>query len=89
MAGFWSFIKAIPALISLFREVWAVTKEALDYWEKIKRAKELKEAIKHAKETNDTSKLEKFFSGDARNDLTPGASRMPGNSQVERKDLDR
>lgn len=83
MAAFWNFIKAIPALISLIREIWGLIKEALDHWEKIQRTKELKEAIKHAKETKDTSKLEEFFGGDADHAPTPGATELPVNPRVE------
>jgi len=56
-----AFLKSLPTIISLIKEVIGLFKEYSDFVEKQRKAKELKEAVAHAKKTKDTSKLEEYF----------------------------
>jgi hypothetical protein len=57
------FIKAIPLIISLIREIAKVVNQAQDAAERRKLAGELKDAMTQARTEKDTSKLEGIFKG--------------------------
>ncbi len=61
MASVFAFIKAIPAIIGLMKELLGFVHDIADTWERAQKVKELKEAVKDARDTKDTSKLENIF----------------------------
>lgn len=60
-AGAVGFLKSLPAIISLIREILAVIKEIEAELTKAQKAKELKLAVQDARQKGDTSRLEAFF----------------------------
>lgn len=60
-ASIWAFLKALPALISILKEVFAFLQTIEDAMERQRAADELKVAIQQARESKDTSKLEDLF----------------------------
>ena len=60
--GLWAFLKALPALIGILKEIFKFLHETIDYFDRLKKAKDLEQAVKEARETKDTTKLENMFS---------------------------
>lgn len=60
--GLWAFLKALPALIGILKEIFKFLHETIDYFDRLKKAKDLEAAVKEARETKDTTKLENMFS---------------------------
>ncbi len=60
-SGIVAFLKALPALIGIIREIFKFLHETLDYLERLKKTQELKVAVKEARETKNTTKLENLF----------------------------
>lgn len=61
--GFIVWVKAIPDLIRLIKEVIMVVHLVDDYFGRWQKTKDFKEAIVKARTTGDTSDLEKLFKG--------------------------
>lgn len=81
ISGLFAFFRALPELLSIFREIWGAIAESQNAAEKKKRTKQLGEAIGKAKNEKDTSGLDEFF-GVRRNanDVPPPAG---GSEQVQ------
>lgn len=60
-AGIWEFIKAVPTLIAIGKQIFAFLHEVQDYVDRRAKAKELEAALKKARETKDTSDVEAIF----------------------------
>lgn len=60
-SSIWAFVKALPTLISILKEVFAFLQTIEDAIQRQKAADELKVAIKQARDSKDTSDLEDLF----------------------------
>lgn len=60
-AGLWQFIKALPTLISIGKQIFAFLHEVQDYVDRRAKAKDLEAALKKSRETGDTSAIEDLF----------------------------
>lgn len=56
-----SFLRAMPTLISLLKEVWGSLKDFYEAYNRRKQAERLRDALKTARETKDTKAIEDFF----------------------------
>jgi len=56
-----SFLRAVPTLISLVKEVWSSLAEFYDAYNRRKQAEKVRDALKEARATKNTKAIEEFF----------------------------
>ena len=72
-----SFLRALPEIIRLIREVWGSASESYAVYNRKVQIKRVNDAIQKARETKDTSALEKFFN--------PNGTIPDGNEQLPKE----
>lgn len=67
-----SFIRALPALIRLVKEIWITLADFYEAYNRKKQAHKLSDALAEARKSGDTDAVEKFFNPSATKPADPG-----------------
>jgi len=73
-----SFLRAVPTLVSLLKQVWGSLADFYNAYNRRKQAERLRDALKVARETKNTAAIEQFFNPDLPVDPVPdGDFKLP------------